>query len=163
MSNSRVTIEGLKDLDKALGELSNAAGKGVLRRVGKKALQPVIDAAKENVAVASGELRDSLAVSTKLSKRQKAQNRKLTANGKATVEVYAGADALPHAHLIEFGTGERVVDSTGMQVGSIAPQPFMRPAWDAKGRSVLKYISSELGAEITKTAERARRRANKRK
>ncbi|PCJ75527.1 MAG: hypothetical protein COA53_06430 [Rhodobacteraceae bacterium] len=163
MTTGRVSVDGLKDLERALQDLSKAAGKGVLRRVGKKALKPVIEAAKENVPVASGELRDSLAVSTKLSKRQKALNRRRTADGKSTVEVYAGAGASPQAHLIEFGTASRVVDSTGKNVGSIAPQPFMRPAWDAKGRGVLKYISNSLGDEIEKTAKRAAKRAAKRR
>ena len=44
MSKNLVSVEGMKELEKALGELSNAAGKGVLRRVGKKALLQVIDA-----------------------------------------------------------------------------------------------------------------------
>ena len=44
-------IEGLKELDKALGQLPRATGKNVLRRVARKALEPIIEVAKALVLV----------------------------------------------------------------------------------------------------------------
>lgn len=161
MGNQVVSVDGLKDLEKSLAKLSTSAGKGVLRRVGKKGLGIFIDSARDKVAVGRGDLRDSLGVSTKLSDRQKPRHRRMVKPSKNSVEIFAGADALPHAHLVEFGTGERVVESTGQHVGSVAPQPFLRPAWDEKGDDVLKYISRELWVEIEKTIARAEKRAAK--
>ena len=142
-----VRIDGLKELDRALAELPKATGKNVLRRVGRKAIGRVIEAARPLVPVDEGELRDSLGVSTRLSKRQQRQHRRAVAEGKASVELFAGATALPHAHLVEFGTVK------------MQPQPFMRPAWDAEKDNVLQVIKDELGGEITAAAQRLARKA----
>lgn len=41
----------------------------------------------------------------------------------------------------------------------MAPQPFMRPAWDEKKDEVLELIRTELGDEITKAAARLAKKA----
>ncbi len=146
MARSSVRIDGLKELDEALSQLPKATGKNVLRRVGVLALAPVIADAKRFVPVHLGDLRDSLRVTTKLSKRQQRENAKAVAKGKATVQLYAGAAALPHAHLQEFGTVNH------------PPQPFMRPAWDANKDKILELIRTELGTEIEKAAGRLARK-----
>lgn len=150
MGRGAVRIDGLKDLDAALAQLPKATGKNVLRRTGVLALAPVVAAAKRNVPVDDGDLRDSLRVTTKLSKRQQRINAKAVAEGKSSVQLYAGAAALPHAHLVEFGTEK------------MPPQPFMRPAWDAEKDQVLKLIRDELGNEIDKAAARVARKAARR-
>lgn len=132
-------IEGLKELDKALGELPEAAGKQVLRDVGKKALKPVEAAAKRNVTVRTGALKNSINISTRLSPRQ--AGIKKQDPDKSTVEIYAGGGkGGPHAHLLEFGTAHS------------APKPFLRPAWDANSDRVLEIVRKELGAAITSKA-----------
>lgn len=146
MAKGSIRIDGLKELDEALSQLPKATAKNVLRRTGILALAPVIAEAKRLVPVRSGDLRDSLKVTTKLSKRQQRANAKAVAQGKATVQLYAGAAALPHAHLQEFGTQNH------------APQPFMRPAWDANKDRVLEIIKTELGGEIEKAAGRLARK-----
>ena len=40
-------LEGFRELDKALGELPKATGKNVLRKVGRKALEPMRADAEE--------------------------------------------------------------------------------------------------------------------
>jgi HK97 gp10 family phage protein len=91
-------------------------------------------------------LKDSIGVSTRLSKNQKREHRKPDRND---IEVYAGAGPHPQAHLQEFGTKH-------------APaQPFMRPAWDAEKREVLEGIKDDLWAEIKKAVVRLARRAAK--
>lgn len=147
MAKGSVRIDGLKELDEALAQLPRATGKGVLRRTGIRALAPVIARARELVPVDKGDLKESLKITTKLSKRQQRENAKAVAQGKATVQLYAGAAALPHAHLVEFGTAQ------------MTPQPFMRPAWDENKDKVLELIKSELADEITKAAARLSRKA----
>ena len=146
-SRGLIRIDGLKELDEALSQLPKATAKSVLRRTAIRALAPVIADARARVPVDEGDLKASLKVSTKLSKRQQRINAKSVAEGKSSVQLYAGAAALPHAHLVEFGTS------------TMAPQPFMRPAWDSKKGEVLELVRTELADEITKAAARAARKA----
>lgn len=140
-------VEGFSELDNALKELPKATGKNALRRAARKALEPVMEAARSMAPVDDGTLRNSLKVATKLSKRQASIHRKMVRDDKASVEVYAGASALPQAHLSEFGTVNQ------------APQPFLRPAWDQNKDKVLDVMKTELGNEIEKAAKRLAKRA----
>lgn len=143
MSGALVRVDGLKDLEKMLTEtLPKSMGKAVLRRVGKKSLGGFIQAAKAGAPVRTGDLRDSVEVNTRLSKRQARINRRAAKDGKDAVQIFAGASALPHAHLQEFGSANNPA------------HPFMRPAWEAEKDGVLNYIVDELGKEIDKTARR---------
>ena len=142
----KVKVEGLREIKDALRQLTNSTAKSILRRVGKKRLKPVADRARSYAPEDQGELKDSITVSTKLSPRQKRQNRKPDRND---VEVYVGAGPHPQAHLQEFGTKDA------------PPQPFMRPAWDAEKRGVLQGLKADLWAEIKKTAQRLARKAAK--
>lgn len=154
MASSTVKVEGLKELDEALGELSKAAARSVLRRVGLQALEPVAETARQlapdDPNTSGDDLSGSIAVSTKLSARQAKLNRSAIRRGtsdKNFVEVYAGAGPLPQAHNQEFGNVNH------------GPQPFMRPAWDQNKDKVLDIVKTELGGEIEKAAQRAARKA----
>lgn len=159
-----VKIDGLRELEKALSELPKATGKSVLRRVLVKRAQPVADAMRaltpDDPATGGYDLKRSIAVGTKLSRRQAKLHRaasgggpRMTAAGwradpKTAVEAFVGAGPLPHAHMQEFGT----IDD--------APQPFARPGWDATKAGVLDGLKDDLWAEIEKSAKRlARKRA----
>lgn len=146
----RITIEGLRELDRALGELPKATAKNVLRRVGRKALEPVARDAEARAPVLSGQLKIEIGVGTRLTRRQAALHRRATRGaGKAFVEVFAGVGrSVPQGHLREFG-GD-----------GAPPHPYMRPSWDANKMRVLESIKDDLAEEIRKAAERlARRRA----
>lgn len=145
---TRVKVEGLKELDKALAELPKSTGKAVLRRVLKKAGQPMADTAERLAPEHDGHLKRSIGVSTKLTKRQKKEHRKMFRSDKASVEMFVGAGGLPQAHIQEFGS-EKI----------LTPQPFMRPAWDQHQDEALNIIKSSLGDEITKAAARRARKA----
>lgn len=148
MATTRVKVDGLKELDAALGELPKTTGKAVLRRVLKKAAQPVADAAERLAPRDDGTLAASIGVSTKLTTRQKREHRKMFKSDKASVEMFVGAGKLPQAHIQEFGS-ETIV----------TPQPFMRPAWDGNKMAVLEAIKNDLGGEIMKAAQRLARKA----
>jgi HK97 gp10 family phage protein len=150
---TRMAVEGMKELDAALAELPKATGKNVLRRVARKSIGIVVEAARPLVPVDNGKLKRSLSVSTKLSKRQSSLARRELAEGKASVTVYAGVGAYPHAHLVEFGTKERFHKS-GKSVGRMKPQPFMRPAWDSTKMRVLATFQKDMWTEIEKAAQR---------
>lgn len=145
-----VKIEGLSTFDDALGELTKASARAVLRRVGLKALGPVAEKARQLAPVDEGHLRDSIGVGTKLTRRQAQLNRKAIRSGaaeKSFVEVYAGAGGLPQAALREFGGDGN------------PPAPYMRPAWEQHKDGVLETVQRELGAEIDKAAKRAAAKA----
>jgi len=143
-----IQIEGLKELDKAFSELPRATGKSVLRRVLMKRAQSIADEAQRLAPRSEGQrtihLQDTLAASTKLSRRQAKEHKKESA-----VEVFAGAGALPQAHLQEFGTSHH------------APQPFMRPAWDSGKNAALDGIRDDLASEIEKARKRLARKAER--
>lgn len=137
-------IDGLKELDKALGELPRSTGKNVLRRVGRKALEPMLLNAVSRAPTDDFDLVEGMGVSSKLTRRQKSLHRKM--GGPATVELFAGAGPHPQAHLQEFGTVNH------------GPQPFLRPAWDAGKDRVLEDIKSGLWTEVAKSAARLARK-----
>jgi HK97 gp10 family phage protein len=143
----KVKLEGFKELDAALGELTKAAARGVLRRAGVKALEPIAVAASAMAPVESGKLQTSVGVGTKLTKRQSILHRKSVKDDKSSVEVFAGAGGLAQATQQEFGNFKDPA------------QPFLRPAWDAGKGRVLDDLKTELAAEIGKAAKRAAAKA----
>ena len=145
---ARVKIDGLKELArelKALGKHTTA--RSVARRVLKEAGKPIAERASalapNDPATGSGDLKSSIAVSTKLNKRQRGQVRK---GGKSNVEVYVGTND-PAGVQQEFGNVNH------------GPQPFMRPAWSATKLVALKIITKEFKGEILKAAQRLAKKA----
>jgi HK97 gp10 family phage protein len=140
----QVKFEGGRELEAALSEFSKATAKNITRRALKTAADPIADAWQGRVKVLTGDLQRSIAVGTKLNRRQTGLNR---AMGKAEVEIHVGTN-----------------DSAGLQeeFGNAhqAAHPAGRPAWDAEGgEAALGRIGKELSDEIEKAASRARRRA----
>lgn len=145
-----VKTTGFKDLERALMQIEKAStAKGVMRRALKKAAQPIADKAEAMAPEDKGTLKASVAVGTKLSRRQKRLHRKMFKNDKATVEMFVGAGPLSSAHNQEFGNEHN------------APQPFMRPAWDAEAQPTLDRLGKEMWSEIEKQAKRAAKKAAK--
>lgn len=142
-----IKLEGFADLDKALAELSKAAGKGVLRRSLKKAAEPMAELARSLAPEGpTGNLRESIAYGTKLTKRQGALHRKMFRDDKASVEGFVGAND-PAAVQQEFGNEKH------------GPQPFLRPAWDQDAMPLLDRLGKELALEVEKSVKRARAKA----
>lgn len=145
MTKTVVRIEGLKEISDALQELPKATGKNVVRRILKDRAEPFAETARSLVPVDQGHLRESITVSTRLTRRQRSQHRKAGPND---VEVFIGPNADPAAHLQEFGSSRHPA------------QPFMRPAWDQNKDAALDGIAQDLWAEIEKAvARRARKLA----
>ena len=57
-------MEGMKEVDAALGTLSKAVARNALRRVLRLAAVPVADAIRARAPVLTGQLRDSVAIIT---------------------------------------------------------------------------------------------------
>jgi HK97 gp10 family phage protein len=151
-----VKVDGLRELEAALGELPKATGKNVLRRVLLARGKPIADAARamapDDERTKGHDLRKSIGVSTRLSGRQKGIHRSMFKDDKASVEVFVGAGPLPQAHIQEFKGGG------GGYPGEKGPQPFMRPAWDAGKGAILDGIAADIWSEIKKSADRLARK-----
>ena len=174
MSKVTVKVEGLKELDAALGELSKGAARGVLRRVLIKAAQPMADKAEQlapdDPDGPAADLKQSIRISAKL--KNKTGNAEFHAAMKAGLGKAAAVDAMRDARRAS-GEDSFAIIYVGPEAGrnsnvgalqEFGPKhhpahPFMRPAWDQHKEDALKIISSELGDEIAKSAARAKKRA----
>ena len=137
----KVRVLGLSQLEQGLSELPRATGKNVLRRVLRQRGEPIAERARNLAPVDEGDLKDSIGVSTKLSRSQRRRRRK-----RAAVEMFVGPGSHPQAITQEFGTFFH------------PPQPFMRPAWEAEKGSILEDLSGDLWTEIDKAAQRIARK-----
>ena len=161
-------VDGLAALDRSLAQISDeATQKRVIISAMKKALKPVAESAKQKVPVDEGDLRNSIVVSTKITKRQ---GRGLV---KGVPRVFVGSN-WPSAHLVEFGTGPRVakirrsrvlvsqsgqVFGTSVDAGNMPAMPFLRPAFESLQQQVLKKFGEEMWKNISRTAKRLLKQA----
>lgn len=153
-------LAGFRELEASLARLSKAAGKGVLRRVARGALEPMADAAAAHAPVDVGLLAFSISVSEKRTKRAKGKSARRLVGGKwrfdptTSIDMAmgpaAGQGALNYATHVEFGT----IDT--------AAKPYMRPAWDSGKMKALDYVTDNLANEIGKATARAERTARRR-
>lgn len=147
---SSFKFEGFKELSAAFDQLSKATGKAVMRRAVKKAAEPFRLTAIDLAPVDQGDLRNSIIVSTRLSRSQQREARR---EQKSYVEVHFGPSSdgstgvLNYATQVEFGTQHA------------GPQPYMRPAWDQNFDKALPIMAEELKVEIGKAAQRAARKS----
>ena len=56
----------------------------------------------------------------------------------------------PHAHLVEFGTVERVQKTTGRRTGRMPSKPFMRNAYMAKRQAAFQAVLAKIQAYMRK-------------
>jgi HK97 gp10 family phage protein len=125
----RVKIGGAKELQDALLALGPKVARKLCVRALKDAAKVIIDAAQPHIPVSDMDhphLEDSLRV--RVSNAHKDNER--------TVFVGFLEPAARYAHLVEFGSSR------------IKPQPFMRPAIDARGAQCIDLIQAELWEDI---------------
>lgn len=165
-----VKVEGLRELERNLERLTKAAGKGVLRRAGTKALQPMANLAARIAPKDTETLARSIRVSGKAESSKsdigrseywyvksgggtdqeavsalRGARRDAKASGEySAIELYMGPTeaGYPQAIIQEFGTLRR------------AAQPYMRPAWDQDKDALLARIRAELKSEVDKAVAR---------
>ena len=140
VTRSQTKVEGFKDLQKALEALPTATKRNTVRRVFKKVLEPMYQAAVARAPKLTGRLAESIVITTKRHRGVKKKNE---------VETYLSTEGAPHAHLQEFGTV------------NMAANPFLRPAWDQYRDPTLDEIQDEMWIEIDKSVERLARKAKR--
>lgn len=172
-------VDGLRELDAALGQLSKATARNTLRRVLLRAGQPMADRASQlapdDPSTGPPDLHTSIKVSASL--KNKVGSREyagvLKAGGSKAEAVSALRDARraaggegSFAEVYvgpESGTKKNAIKAIVQEFGSVkqAPQPYMRPAFKEKSGDVITIVKRDLGAEIDKAARRAAARAAK--
>ena len=154
----KIQVAGLKELDKALGELrTKAMARGVVERALLEAAAPMHEMAQrlapgradpnevitykrggERVERQPGTTKALVQIGKKLTKRQAAQARKA---GKHFAEIYVGTrDA--KAHMEEYGTINQ------------RARPFLRPALDSEAQPTIKRFTTTLLTELEKVGKR---------
>ncbi|MFP5078653.1 HK97-gp10 family putative phage morphogenesis protein [Rhizobium sp. YIM 134829] len=141
MAKVTIKIDGLKELDRALGQLPKSTGKAVLRKVLKDAGEPVAKAARARAPRLTLHLVETVDVGTKLTRRQATLHRSQAKDDRAYAEVFVGTSD-PAGMQDEFGNEHQ------------AAQPWLRPAWDGTKDATLERISNALWGEIDKAAQR---------
>ncbi|MCW1932615.1 HK97-gp10 family putative phage morphogenesis protein [Pararhodobacter zhoushanensis] len=147
-----VRLEGFAELERELERLGReATQKASLRRALKTSAEPMAAIARSlapnDPATGAPDLANSIAVSTKLSKRQRSQHRRMFRDDRASVEMFVGPGPDPAAWNQEFGNINH------------RAQPFMRPAWDQDKDAMLDRLKREIWNDIQRTVARAARRA----
>jgi hypothetical protein len=132
----RVRVDGLRELEQSLMELSRATSMNVARKALRKGAEPILESAQAAAPTGpTGNLKASYGIGTKLTRRQKKLHRK-----QSPVEVFVGPN-----------------DPAAVQF--LSAEPHLRPAWDSRQRETLEIIKTELATEIDKAAQRAARKA----
>ncbi|MNR96424.1 hypothetical protein D3C72_275790 [compost metagenome] len=147
-----VTFTGFRELEDALEDFSKASARNIMKRAALEAIQPLADEmanlAPER-ANGGGNLKDAIAVSDKLGKRQKRLQRRQTND---FVEVYAGVEDVGGVHVPSSVQQEFGNENHG-------PQPYARPAYDKEAQPTVDRLLITLKDEIDKATARAQRRA----
>lgn len=162
----KLELSGEAALEKALGELKQATGKRVLRRVGKRALEPMRAKAEAMAPVADepytkgsfkkgtlrtvipGGLKESIVISERRTRRVRKEMEPISGIQMA-MGPSSGAGVLNYASFQEFGTVDH------------PPQSFMRAAYNGEAEGAISSILDDLWSEIEKSAKRAARKRAK--
>lgn len=152
-------IEGLAELQRALGELPTKIEANVVRGGLRAGAKVIADDARRLAPRVSGDLEASIRVSTRTYKRF----------GQVLARAVAGNKKAFYAHMVEFGTARhwikpktakslfiagvfrQVVDHPGAR-----QQPFMRPAFDRSGGSAIARFAEYVRVRLPKEIEKAR-------
>lgn len=172
-----VKLSGFKELEAELAKLTKAVGRGVLTRAGIAALEPMARAARMRAPVDTGALQESISVGARVDDSVgRAEYAAVMRAGGTAVEALS---ALRDARRAVAGQAPSVVLYMGPErpadkdeaikalvqeygSSSNAPQPYMRPAFDAEAMPTIDRLKDELWWEVSLAVERAERRAARR-
>jgi len=164
LMRATVKLEGFAELDRAMASLTRATAANTMRRALKEAAEPMAAAARRMAPVDDYQLVEAIEVSTKAKgasargafmaalrstgSRTAAGAAAKAAGGGSFVSMYVGpTERAPHAHFQEFGVSHH------------APQPYMRPAFDAEAQPTINRLKVALAEQINKAVARAAAKA----
>lgn len=127
----KVRIEGTDAIARKLKAMGKALQRKTLEPILVKNMQPIADDMKANARRDTGEMANSVRVSKRLSKTQRAKLERI-----APIEMYAGPGPLKQVIPEEFGTINE------------PPHPFIRPAFDRGANTAIRGIAEDGIAAI---------------
>lgn len=152
MPKTTVRVEGLRELDHALSELTKqTTRRAVARRALKEAGEPIRARAQalapdDPRTAAPFDLTQSIAMSSRQKSGRATRHRKESPT-EVTVFIGPTREGYPQAIMQEFGTVHH------------RAQPYLRPAWDSEGgMTALGRIVKAMREQIDKAVARQRRR-----
>lgn len=158
-----IKVEGMRELQRKLGELEKrATRRAVARRALKKASAPMLDLIRSYAPHKSGRLELNIVQSSR-AKNAEAGNvafsqvmRSGGSRGDAVAALRAARRSTSSLVQLFIGPTNRAFYAWFQEFGTEhhAPDPFMRPGWDAEWRPTLRRIGEELGREIEKSVAR---------
>lgn len=140
-SKSQTTIEGLDELIKAFNELGEDA-LPYLKDAANDAGSSVLDRARENVPVLSGQLKSKL----KLGKARISSKYPYRVFSKVTFTKDV-------AYAVPLELGHKLVKN-GAVVGGVSERPFMRPAADESEGAAIRTLSEGMNKALEKMGGR---------
>lgn len=156
----RFELEGLKEVAESLNQFTDGVARNITSRSLAEAAEPMAKAARALAPKRSGELRESIAASTRAEIKGRLRNKNLRFAFVGPSYSKFDKHYAPHAHLVEYGTGARY-HKDGKYVGQAPAQPFMRPAFDQYKQEVVVRFRDILIVEVERAAARAARKARR--
>lgn len=135
-------VDGLAEIERNMFRLGHRINKRIGRKVLKGAGEPVARLMRSLAPERFGDLKESIDVSSMLSRGAKASHVKTS-----DVEMFIGPGALAQAIQSEFGNYKQDAE------------PFAGPAWEAEALATLDRIGTLLWIEVEKAIIRQDRRA----
>ena len=129
-------MKGLSELQSSLNKLPDKLRENALKNASAAGARVIRNEAKRLVPIEEGDLRDNIVVA----RTYKQRGRRVRLRGAVVIGIRGSGRH--YAHLIEFGSSRQ------------SPQPFMRPALEAKAKAALKVIGQKLAKEIAKAAQK---------
>jgi HK97 gp10 family phage protein len=146
-----INIKGGKELQELLNTLPVKLERSILRGAMRAGAKVILDEAKNNVPVQSGDLRDSLRISTNARR------------GKVTASVRSGNKKVFYSNFVEYGTAAHSITAKSggalsfggvftksVNVAGARPKPFLRPALDTKSTEAINMIGEYIRKRLTK-------------
>lgn len=146
-----INIKGGKELQALLNTLPAKVEKSILRGAMRAGAIVLLNEAKNNVPLESGDLRDTLRVSTNARR------------GRVTASVKAGNKKIFYSRFVEYGTGAHSISASGngllsfgglfakkVDVSGIRAKPFLRPALDTKANEAIEKAGQYIKARLNK-------------
>lgn len=139
-------IQGLRELDNALGDLGQVVGIKVLRSAGRTAMKPVLTSAQQGINKDTGDAHDALAISARVGKDKSSVTISVGATKKKATKKQGGKTFVNVNQKViaqEFGTRKQVAE------------PFLGPALENNVVLVLITFKTELETRIEKAFKKA--------
>lgn len=162
-----IALEGAEQLERKLRLLEPKLFKKVIRNASKKAMQPMVVAAKTKAPIETGLLKKSIGMKQKQYTRARVVAtivgpRKGFKKLVKVLDQFGNLkeqyrDPVNYAHLVEFGTAAHALGSgsdsrkqvaSGAQHPGSDAKPFLRPAFDENEHKALAIYRAELSKGV---------------